>query len=157
MKLYFTETNLYQKIKTIIEKEQFHTIQNHITINNNIPKQLQVSIDQIQFDELISNILTNAKIYTNKKGTITISANENDSDTIISITDTGIGMTHEQIENVFDEFYKADWSRHNFNTSGLGLSICKRIIELHGGTIDISSPGIGKGTTVTLSIPRYRN
>jgi signal transduction histidine kinase len=157
MKLYFTETNLFQTVKTIIEKQQLHTTENHKTINNNIPKHLQVSIDQTQFDELISNILTNAKIYTNKKGTITITAKETDTETIISISDTGIGMTHQQIENVFDEFYKADWSRHNFNTSGLGLSICKRIIELHGGTIEISSPGIGKGTTVTFTIPRYHN
>jgi signal transduction histidine kinase len=56
---------------------------------------------------------------------------------------------------VFDEFYKAGWSRRDFNSSGRGLSICKKIVELHGSAICIKSEGIGEGTIVNFTLPKY--
>ena len=67
--------------------------------------------------------------------------------------DNGIGMTKEQIERIFDEFYKADSARHDIQNTGLGMSICKRIVEKHGGRIWVESPGPGKGTTVFFTLP----
>ncbi len=65
-------------------------------------------------------------------------------------------MSSEQIKSIFDEFYKADKSRHDFDSIGLGLSICKRIIEKHNGKIWAESPGPGKGTTILYILPsRY--
>jgi signal transduction histidine kinase len=72
----------------------------------------------------------------------------------ISIADNGIGMTKEQIERIFDEFYKADSVRHDIQSTGLGMSICKRIVEKHDGSIWVESPGPGKGTTVFFTLPR---
>jgi signal transduction histidine kinase len=63
-------------------------------------------------------------------------------------------MTNEQLSHVFDEFYKADESRHDFDSSGLGMSICKRIVEKHRGCIWAESPGPGKGSTFYFTIPR---
>ena len=71
----------------------------------------------------------------------------------VSIKDTGIGMTNNQIKHMFDEFYKADQSRHDFDSSGLGMTISKRIVERHNGKIWAESPGIGKGTTVYFTLP----
>ena len=65
-----------------------------------------------------------------------------------------MGMSEEQLNHVFDEFYKADESRHDFTSTGLGLSICKKIIEKHQGKIWAESPGIGKGTTIYFTIPK---
>lgn len=65
-------------------------------------------------------------------------------------------MTSEQIKFIFDEFYKADKSRHDFDSSGLGLSICKRIIEKHKGKIWAESPGPGKGTTIFFTLPLFK-
>jgi len=62
-------------------------------------------------------------------------------------------MNKKQISQVFDEFYKADESRHDFDSSGLGMPISKRIVEKHGGEIWAESPGIGKGTTFYFTIP----
>ena len=71
----------------------------------------------------------------------------------VSVADTGIGMTQEEIDRIFDEFYKADSARHDIQSTGLGMSICKRIVEKHGGSIWVESPGPGKGTTVFFTLP----
>jgi signal transduction histidine kinase len=85
--------------------------------------------------------------------TITIDAKEDKDFVTVSIKDTGIGITEEQLSHIFDEFYKADEARHDFDSSGLGLPICKRIVEKHGGKIWVESPGEGGGTTFYFTIP----
>ena len=71
----------------------------------------------------------------------------------LSIKDEGIGMDQHQLDIIFDEFYKADSSRHDFQNSGLGLSIAKRIVELHGGRIWAESEGPNKGSTFYFTLP----
>jgi len=79
---------------------------------------------------------------------------QKDKDTfIVSVKDNGIGMKEEQANHVFDEFYKADSSRHNLDSSGLGLSIVKRIVENHGGQVWVESPGENKGSIFSFSLP----
>jgi len=71
----------------------------------------------------------------------------------VSIQDTGTGLTREQTDHLFDEFYKVDDSRHKLDSTGLGLTICKNIIEKHGGKIWADSHGPGTGTTIHFTIP----
>jgi signal transduction histidine kinase len=71
----------------------------------------------------------------------------------ISVHDNGVGLSKEQIDHIFDEFYKTDDSRHKLDSTGLGLSICKRIVEKHGGKIWAESPGPGRGATICFTIP----
>jgi signal transduction histidine kinase len=71
----------------------------------------------------------------------------------ISITDTGSGLTRDQIDHIFNEFYKTDDSRHKLDSTGLGLTICKSIIEKHGGKIWADSHGKGTGTTIYFTVP----
>ena len=102
--------------------------------------------------------MNNSAKYTNKKNcTIFINQEENDTETIISLQDIGIGMSKQQIERVFYEFYTADISWHDFNSSGLGISISKRIIEMHNGKIWAESPGPGKGSTYYSSQPKNKS
>ena len=76
---------------------------------------------------------------------------------VIAVSDTGAGMTQEELRHAFEEFYKADQSRHERRSPGLGLSICKRIVESHGGRIWLESDGPAKGTTAHVALPTPRN
>jgi signal transduction histidine kinase len=85
-----------------------------------------------------------------------INAKQDDTSVVVSIKDTGIGMSDQQLKKIFNEFYKADSSRHDFDSSGLGLSICKRIVEKHNGKIWAESEGLGKGSTFYFTVPKSK-
>ena len=124
----------------------------NMSIENSLPAELIVNADRLRMEELFDNILTNSIKYSSDEGKIIIYGSSTETTVSVSIQDIGIGMSKDQLDHVFDEFYKADPSRHDFKSSGLGTSIIKRIVEKHGGNIKIESDGIGKGTTVTFTI-----
>jgi signal transduction histidine kinase len=100
---------------------------------------------------LFINILDNAVKYTPSHGTVTVKLNQKDSSAIVKIIDSGKGIPQEQIEKVFERFYRTDTSRSE-KGYGLGLSIAKQIVMFHQGDIHLTSK-IGKGTTVTIFFP----
>lgn len=89
------------------------------------------------------NLISNAIKYSNENGKLTINLNKSDMITV-EIIDEGVGMTKDEEEKIFLRFYKADKSRNTTGT-GLGLTIVKEIVELHGGTISVQSE-VGKGS-----------
>ncbi len=125
----------------------------NITINFLHDKEIIIYADPFLFTEVMNNLLNNAAKYTNIGGEITIHIEKNEANTVISIKDNGIGISKECLPHLFDEYYKVDPSRHDFDSSGLGLSITKRIIERHGGSIWVESEGLGKGTIFSFSLP----
>lgn len=125
----------------------------NITIDNRIVEPLWVSADDVGLTEVVDNLLSNAVKYMGGAGTITLSAERNEERVTVSIADTGIGMAPEQVERVFEEFYKVDDSRHDRSSVGLGLAICARIVARHGGRIWAESKGLGKGTTFRFTLP----
>lgn len=127
--------------------------QKQITCRNLLDPDLAVHAVQGQMHELLKNLIGNAAYFSNEQGTITISGRRGEGFVTFSIHDDGVGIAPAHLEHVFDEFFKADESRHNLETSGLGLSICKRIAQKHRGRIWAESPGLGQGTTVHISIP----
>ncbi|MEI6413312.1 MAG: CHASE domain-containing protein [Pseudomonadota bacterium] len=111
----------------------------------------QVRADRQKLTQAVSNVLSNAYKYSPSGGEVTLDLVESPPRIGIRVTDQGIGMTPQQIERVCERFYRADASGQILGT-GLGMSIVKEIIELHGGTVAIDSePGLG--TRVTLWIP----
>ena len=129
----------------------------NLDIKNNVTKKLFVKADKLRLEELFSNLLENSVKYSNEKGLIIFNAKKENSFVKISIKDNGLGMTKNQLKHAFEEFYKADMSRHDFESSGLGLSICKKIIERHNGKIWLESEGLGKGTIVYFTLPLFKN
>jgi signal transduction histidine kinase len=147
--------NLLSEVNDIIANNQFLFNLNEVNIENHVDKEISLSADRLQLKEVFDNLFSNAVKYSaleNKK--IIIDARtEANGNIVVSVNDNGKGMSRDQILYAFDEFYKADSSRHDLNSSGLGLSICRRIVEHHGGKIWFESPGLGKGSTVFFTIP----
>jgi signal transduction histidine kinase len=147
--------DLKDEIKRVIQNKKTMFESKNLKVKNNIIKKLLVNADKLRLEELIINLLENSVKYSNNNGEITIDGVKEKEYVKISIKDTGIGMTKSQIKYIFEEFYKADNSRHDFDSSGLGLTICKKIAERHNGKIWVESPGPGKGTTVFFTLPLY--
>lgn len=127
--------------------------ENGIEAKNRIVDPVFVLADPLELREVFDNLISNAVKYMGGKGTITVDANSSDDAITVSVADTGIGMTGEQAERVFEEFYKADESRHDRGSTGLGLSICRSIVEKHGGRMWAMSRGPGQGSTVFFTLP----
>lgn len=149
----FADTNLLSEINEAIKGVQPLFEKNNIEINNMVNERIIVRMDKMRFGELFDNLITNAAKYTEgTNGTVTIDAKEEKDSIIVSVQDTGIGLTGKQVNHIFDEFYKVDSARHDLSSHGLGLSICKRIIEKHGGHIWVESQGLGKGSTFYFTL-----
>jgi len=126
---------------------------NEIIIADNIDD-VTVYADFDRFKQIMVNLLKNAIQFT-EDGEITVNASQTDEITEVTVSDTGIGMTEEQMENIWERYYKADSSRKNtkYGESGLGLSIVKKLVELHEGHIKAESQP-GEGSTFTMIFPR---
>jgi PAS domain S-box-containing protein len=153
-KFIFEHIKLFPFVENVLESNKYLSERKKIQIHNLISKDFVISADQLRLEELFTNLITNAIKYTKVGGSVFIKAEEIKENVIISVSDDGIGMSEEQLVHLFDEFYKADESRHDFESSGLGLSICKRIVERHGGDIWVESPGIDRGSTVHIRLPK---
>lgn len=126
-----------------------------ITVKADFPPYLPAFFANTQkLREAFDNLISNAIKYTPVGGIVTVSARLNDKTLVISIRDTGLGMTQEDMQNAFGEFKRLSAQPTNGESStGLGLFIVKKIIDLHDGTVVISSEGLGKGTVFTLTLP----
>jgi len=154
-KFSFQRVDLKGLIKNMIKNKKPLLDSKKIQIKNDITNNFIVNADKLRLEELFTNLIENSVKYSKYKGVITLDAKSENDFIAISIKDNGIGMTKNQIKHAFDEFYKADESRHDFHSSGLGMTISKKIIERHNGKIWIESAGLDKGTTVFFTLSVY--
>lgn len=118
-----------------------------------------ITADPKRLAQVISNLVKNAINFT-EKGSVTVKVTRQDDTLNLFVTDTGTGIAKADIQKIFEKFYQAqDISTRKTKGTGLGLAIAKKIVEAHNGTINVTSPGKGKGSTfrVTLPIKEYKN
>lgn len=151
----FKQVQLSELVNKVIEKNKVSFEKFDVATDVDVSEDLLIRADPLQIEEVLENLLSNAIKYGSEHGSIKIKAimEQKNDFVLVSVKDTGQGMNSEQLEDVFNEFYKADESRHDFTSTGLGLSICKRIVEKHGGRIWAESEGIGKGTSINFTLP----
>ena len=153
IKFDFENVNLMEETNEVIESQKLLLSEKKIDIENKIEKNIVVKADKLRLAELFKNLISNSIKYTSDNGgKITLNAKQKGSIVTVSVSDFGIGMTEEQLKYAFDEFYRADKSTKQTDSVGLGLSICKRIVEKHGGKIWVDSPGPGKGSTFYFTL-----
>lgn len=126
-----------------------------ITVENKVDKGLQVPHDAERINQVLTNLIKNSlKAVKPNTGKITISSEEDANEVRIHVTDNGVGIPYDKQSKIFTKFYQVDASlTREKGGSGLGLSICKGIIEAHGGKISLKSTP-GTGTTMTFTLPK---
>jgi len=116
-------------------------------------EELMITADEDLLSQVWINLVHNSIKFTPEGGSIKVELHPHGEQIVFRISDTGIGVSEEEQTRIFERFYKADKSRTRTNEgSGLGLSIVKKIVDLHHGTIDVESK-IHSGTTFTVSLP----
>jgi len=117
-----------------------------------------VQVDRERMEQVLANVLGNALRHTPPGGTVRCETALGRDGVVLRVSDTGEGIAAEHLPHVFERFYRVDRARHRDGAddqgAGIGLTICKAIVEAHGGRIDVLSDGVGTGTTVTIRLPR---
>ncbi len=110
--------------------------------------------DHVRLAQVLSNLLNNAAKYTGEGGKIMLSVMREGSDAVIEIKDTGIGISPDILPQIFDLFTQADHTlAHSQGGLGIGLTLVRQLVEIHGGTVTAASEGIGQGSTFTVRLP----
>jgi PAS domain S-box-containing protein len=152
------QENLVEVIFDCCNDLRYWIDKRNIIIKTELPKEVNIEIDRILILQVLTNLLSNAIKYTPLHGNVFINLNVKDQWVDLSIRDTGIGLTKEEMESLFQKFKKFPRISESLDLenegSGLGLYISKEIIELHGGKIFVESEGRNKGSTFTLRLPR---
>lgn len=114
-----------------------------------------VRVDRARMAQVLDNLVANAVRHTPAGGTVTLRARRTAPGAVhLVVADTGEGIAAEHLPHVFERFYRADTARDRARGgSGIGLAISRALVEAHGGTIAAASPGAGRGTTVTVTLP----
>lgn len=119
-----------------------------------VPQPLYVEADVTRLAQAIANLLNNAAKYTEHRGHISLLAERQGSDAVITVRDDGIGISPEMLPRIFDMFTQVDRSiARSQGGLGIGLTLVKRLIDLHGGTISARSAGPGKGSEFIVRLP----
>lgn len=124
----------------------------NIDLETELDLNIQISGDEGLLDLVWNNLLSNALKFTDENGKIRICLTTEGSGVVVSVSDTGCGMDEKTVRHIFDKFYQADTS-HCTNGNGLGLALVKEVLELLGGSVQVSSTP-GKGSEFKVYLPK---
>lgn len=146
--------NLRRELETVAAFYEALASETGVALEVWAEPQLMASLDRTLFQRALGNLIENALAHTPAGGTVRLCGGAEDSAVRIEVSDTGRGIAPEHLPHVFERFYRADQARASSSAgrAGLGLSIVRRIAELHGGSAEIWSE-IGRGTQVSLILP----
>lgn len=161
MHLHCQKTELKEFLRGIMSLYNFNAQERSITLSLKEDESLkeegnlQVWIDRINFDKVISNLLSNAMKYTSDGGEITLIIGKNKESAIIKVEDTGIGLKEEKTDRLFERFYQGNNNSDiHIEGTGIGLNLCRALVKMHGGTIRAYNRTDGiKGSCFEVNIP----
>ncbi len=154
LKLVYQAEDVANLVKQAIVPWQPQIVAKGITLSLDLPDDLPlVNIDWQRVNEVLHNLLENAVAHTPARGTINVAASAKGKWVEVNVRDTGEGIPAEDLPHIFERFYRVDKSRARATGgSGLGLTIAKRLVEAHGGTITVRSK-LGQGSSFSFTLP----
>jgi CheY-like chemotaxis protein/two-component sensor histidine kinase len=155
IKLQLERADVHGLLRTVCEDHRALLEQSGLSFECELGQEpLWIMLDVTRFAQIIGNLLHNACKFTEHSGNVTLTLKRDGAEAVVKIRDTGIGMDAATLAHAFEPFRQADTSLDRSRGGlGLGLSVVKGLIALHGGTITASSDGVGRGTTVALRVP----
>ncbi|RAM49932.1 MAG: sensor histidine kinase [Hapalosiphonaceae cyanobacterium JJU2] len=145
--------NLSSILSNLVQLYQPQAVAKQISFKSQLSEKLYLLGDANQLTRLFTNLIQNAIHYTPSEGTVKIIANLSTSHIVVNVQDTGVGIAPEDLEKIFERFWRADKSRsYNSGGSGLGLAIAQAIAQNHGGLITVTSQ-LGVGSCFTVRLP----
>ncbi|MFC1874162.1 sensor histidine kinase, partial [Chloroflexota bacterium] len=157
LKMNIRAVDISQLIKQTAAALQSQVTTKGLSLAVDLPDELPlVNIDPLRISQVLRNLLENAITHTAEGGTVTITSGQQDGWLEVGVSDNGEGIPAEDLPNIFERFYRVDKSRTRATGgSGLGLTIAKRLVEAHGGTIHAQSEP-GKGSRFSFNLPTSR-
>jgi signal transduction histidine kinase len=148
-----TEFDLVEVLAEAVEAARPLADKRQIELRDQSESKLRLLGDRDRVTQVIDNLLSNALKFTPEGGEVTVDIARSNGNARLVVADTGVGMRPDEIGQLFERFYRTDAATAQaVQGSGLGLSICKAIVEAHGGAITADSR-IGLGTTLTIELP----
>ena len=149
--LHKIDCDLSQLLQELIEANRPLVREKNLSIQTFLPEKYFVSVDKNRIFQVLSNILSNAIKFTPINGSIQVAIKKSGNVSIVSISDTGPGIKNSEIDFIFEKYWAG--SCDGQSETGLGLFICKKIIEAHGGSIRAENV-VGKGARFCFSLPQ---
>ncbi|MFX0098506.1 MAG: PAS domain S-box protein [Candidatus Hodarchaeota archaeon] len=157
IELKIEKVNVVDVINGVITSVEEELLNHGHKVNVNVPDLVEIEVDKVRIEQVITNLFTNAIKNTPKNGEIAVNVKKNENQVEISVSDNGVGITTEEFKNLFTQFgtfnRRASELGIDGGGTGLGLYISKEIMELHGGMIEAKSEGRNKGATFTIYLP----
>ena len=146
--------NLAESLREVCDLMSSRAQEKGIEFTVSVPEEtLTISADPKHVKQLWDNLVSNAIKYTDEGGAVTVTMAAQDEQVVTTVRDTGIGIAPEDLERIFDEFYRTKAAKeYSEMGTGLGLSIVKRIVETYQGQVDVQST-LGQGSTFTVTLP----
>lgn len=140
-----------QTLQTLQESARVHDL----TVDVHVPDEpVTVDADPVRIDQILNNVLANAIKYTPEKGHVSISVAREEGQAVIRIEDDGVGIAPERIGTIFELFAQAENAiGRSQGGMGIGLALVRNLVELHSGSIEAKSDGVGKGSCFTIRFP----
>ena len=145
--------NVSELLEMIVEEQQILAKERDMTIQARIEPGLYAELDETLYIRMMDNLFSNAIAYGREGGIIEVTLKKEKEGVCGRVTDDGIGISGEHLAHIWERFYRIDVSRTGGNHSGLGLSMVKWIVEIHGGKIEVESTP-GEGSTFTYVFPQ---
>jgi two-component system CheB/CheR fusion protein len=119
------------------------------------PADVWIQGDEARLEQILTNLLTNAVKFTPIDGRITLTVTAENDEALVRVEDTGVGISADLLPRIFDLFVQGQTGLHRRNAGlGIGLTLVKQLVDLHGGQIDVASAGPGRGSVFSLRFPR---